>query len=170
MLQPLLQLYYKLEGASQNFIDAGLKPIAFIDIYRSQPLQPELYEYFPLPAVFVDYTMRGNGINQPRTVAMTLHIVTDELPDASNISEQKQDGLKRFLYNLLIQDILEGGKLGITTKLKFISEEVIDIPVANYHPQAYEFDAYLADMMGNTNEVLGQFETLNIFGSLLQTR
>lgn len=170
MLQPLLQLYNRLADNSAEFTNAGLEPIAFIDIYRQQPLQPELFEYFPLPAIFVDYTMKGTGINQARSVTMTLHIVTDELPDASNISSQKADGVKRFMYNLLIQKILEGHKLGATTKLKFSSEDVVDIPVANYHPQSYEFDAYLADMMGNATEVLGQFETLNIFGSLLQTR
>ncbi len=170
MLQPLLNLYTLLANNSAEFTGVGLDPIAFIDIYRQQPLQPELFEYFPLPAIFVDYTMRGNGINQARSVTMTLHIVTDELPDASNISEQKTDGVKRFMYNLIIQKILEGKKLGATTKLKFSTEDVVDIPVANYHPQSYEFDAYLADMMANATDILGQFESLNIFGGLLQNR
>ena len=166
MLQPLLQLHNKIEDNRNLFSDAGLAPIAFIDIFRSQPYQPELYEYFPLPALFVDYSMRGKGISQSRIVTMTLHILTDEMPDASNISEQKQEGLRRFMYNLIIQQLLEGSKLGATTKLKLISEDVIDAPVINYHTQTYEFEAHIADMMGNINEVLGQFETLNIFGNL----
>ncbi len=166
MLQPLLSLYTKLEAASQKFTGAGLAPFAFFDVYRSQPLRPELYEYFPLPAMFVDYTMRGAGINQPRLVTITLHIVTDELPDASSISSQKNEGLKRFMYNLLVQEILDGCKLGKTTALKFTSEDIIDAPVVNYHTHSYEFEAYIADMMGNVDEVLGQFESLNIFGSI----
>lgn len=166
MLQPLLALYNKIEASRQKFVDAGLIPFAFFDIYRSQPLQPQLYEYFPLPAIFVDYAMQGQGINQPRTVTMTLHVVTDEMPDTSNIASQKNEGLKRFMYNLLIQEILENSKLGATKALKFLTEDTIDVPVINYHSQSYEFEAYIADMMGDVNEVLGQFESLNIFGSL----
>ena len=166
MIQPLLSLYQLLKSKSSKFTDAGLVPISFIDIYRSQPVDPELYEYFPLQALFVDYSMQGQGINQPRLITMTLHVVTDELPNASNISEQKTSGLNRFLYLLFIQQILEGSRLGKTTALKFISEGIVDIPVANYHTQSYELEAYPADMIGDITTILGEFERLNIYGSL----
>ena len=170
MLQPLLALYQLFESNSSKFTDAGLLPISFIDVYRSQPLEPELYEYFPLPALFVDYTMQGKGLNQPRVITMTLHIVTDELPDASNISEQKTAGLNRFMYLLLIQQILEGSKLGNTKALKFLTESIVDIPVANYHTQSYEFEAFTAEMIGDINQILGEFERLNIYQSLLKNK
>lgn len=128
-----------------------------------------MYEYFPLPAMFVDYTMRGQGINQPRLITMTLHIITDEMPDASNISEQKNEGVMRFMYNLLIQSILDGTTLGKTTALSFTSEDVIDAPAVNYHTQSYEFEAFIADMMGNIDEIIEQFDSLNIFGSITKT-
>lgn len=168
MLQPLLKLYQLLEANSAKFTEAGLLPITFIDVYRSQPVEPELYEYFPLPAIFVDYSMTGNGIKQPRTITMTIHVVTDELPDASNISEQKTAGLNRFLYLLFIQQILEGSNLGKTTALKFLSEGVVDIPVANYHTQSYAFEAYPTDMIGDITQIRGEFERLNIYSSLLK--
>jgi hypothetical protein len=170
MLQPLLSLYQLLKANEAKFTDVSLAPIEFIDVYRSQPLEPELYEYFPLPAIFIDYTMQGKGINQRRTITMTLHFVCDELPDASNISEQKTAGLNRFLYLLLIQQIIEGSHLGKTTALKFINEGVVDVPVANYHTQTYEFEAYIADMIGDIAEIYGEFERLNIYQSLLKNR
>lgn len=166
MLQPLLELYHRFENNSAKFTDAGLSTISFLDVYRSQPLEPELYEYFSLPAIFVDYTMTGKGINQQRLITMTLHIVTDDMPDASNISAQKSEGLKRFLYLLFIQQILEGCKLGKTTSLKFVSENIIDVPVVNYHTQTYEFEAFPADMIGDITVIMGEFERLNIYGSL----
>ncbi|MCF8337895.1 MAG: hypothetical protein K9I74_07920 [Bacteroidales bacterium] len=166
MLQPLLELYNKIEGASQQFTDAGITPFNFFDVYRSQPTEPELYEYFPLPAIFVDYSMQGQGINQPRLITMTLHLQTDEMPSAANISEQKLDGVKRFMYGLKLQEILENSRLGKTTALRFVSEDIIDVPVVNYHSQTYQFEAYIADMMDKASEILGEFETLNIFGSL----
>lgn len=166
MLQPLLELYLRFENNSAKFTDAGLSAISFLDVYRSQPLEPELYEYFSLPAIFVDYAMTGKGINQQRLITMTLHIVTDEMPDASNISEQKSEGLKRFLYLLYIQQVLEGCKLGKTTSLKFVAENIIDVPVVNYHTQTYEFEAWPADMIGDIDVISGEFERLNIYGSL----
>jgi len=168
MLQPLLELYLQFEANSPEFNEKGLNPISFLDVYRSQPLEPELYEFFPVPAIFIDYTMQGKGIKQPRLITMTLHIITDEMPDASNISEQKSEGLKRFLYLLLIQQMLEGSKLGKTTALKFLSENIVDVPVVNYHTQTYEFEAYPADMIGDIDVIMGEFERLNIYGSLRQ--
>jgi len=97
---------------------------------------------------------------------MTLHIITDEMPDASNISEQKSEGLKRFLYLLLIQQALEGCKLGKTSSLKFVSENIIDVPVVNYHTQTYEFEAFPVDMIGDIDIILGEFERLNLYESL----
>ena len=168
MLQPLLELYHRFETNSAKFTEKGLLPISFIDVYRSQPLEPELYEYFPLPAIFVDYAMQGKGINQPRIITMSLHIVTDAMPDASNISAQKSAGINRFMYNLLIQQLLEGCRLGKTTTLKFQTEQPIDIAVANYHTQTYEFEAYPAEMMGDIAYILGEFERLNIYASALR--
>lgn len=166
MLQPLLELYLRFEANSLKFEEASLSPISFLDVYRSQPLEPELYEYFPVPAIFIDYTMQGQGIKNPRLITMTLHIVTDDMPDASNISEQKSEGLKRFLYLLLIQQVLEGCKLGKTSALKFLSENIVDVPVVNYHTQTYEFEAYPSDMIGDIDVIMGEFERLNIYGSL----
>lgn len=167
MLVQLLELHKLIDINKQKFIDAGLNGNFFIDIYRSQPLDPEAYEYFPLPAIFVDYSIIGQGKRNPRAVTITLHIVTDEAPDISNVSEQKTEGLKRFLYYLLLQEIFEGAKLGSTTPLQFIDEQPIDAPVVNYHSQTYEFEAYLTDMIGNNPaKIIGEFEQLNIYGSL----
>ena len=166
MLKQLLALYRTIEQNKEKFENSEINGDFFIDVYRSQPFNPELYEYFPLPAIFVDYQMTGQGKNKPRLITMTIHIVTDELPDASNISEQKEAGLNRFTYCLLLQSILEGCTLNKTTPLKFISENIIDEPVINYHSQTYEFEAYLGDMIQEIETTYGEFERLNIFGSL----
>jgi hypothetical protein len=167
MIQQFLELYKLIEAKKSKFTDYNLENNFFVDVYRSQPLEPELYEYFSLPAIFVDYTMKGQGINKPRLITLNLHIVTDEMPDTSNISVQKEAGLNRFTYLLLIQEILEGCKLGNTTPLKFISEDIVDAPVVNYHTQTYDFETHLANIIPQYPEqIMGEFEALNIFGSL----
>lgn len=167
MIQQFLELYTLIEAQNSKFTEYNLENNFFIDVYRSQPLEPELYEYFSLPAIFVDYTMKGQGINKPRLITLNLHIVTDEMPDASNMSENKEAGLNRFTYLLLLQSILEGSKLGNTTPLKFVSEDIIDAPVINYHTQTYEFETHLANIIPQYPEqILGQFEALKIYSSL----
>ena len=165
MIQPLLKMYQVFEENKAKFEKYNLLSTFFIDVYRSQPLEPELYEYFPLPAIFVDYDIQGQGKNKPRLVTMTLHIVTDEMPDASNISLQQDTGLKRFLYHYIIQEILEGNRLGNTTALKFISENIVDAPVINYHNQVYQFECNLEDLAGTPEEIeYGMIELLKLQG------
>lgn len=167
MILPILNLYKLIELNKDIFIKYDLSSDWFIDVYRSQPLEPELYEYFSLPAMFVDYQLTGQGSKSPRLVTMTLHIITDEMPDASNISLQRDSGLKRFLYHSIIQKILEGSKLGYTTGLKFVSENIIDAPVINYHTQIYEFEVMRDDLSGTPEEIeYGMIELIRLQGNL----
>ena len=167
MTNQLLELYKIFNNNKERFTDYSLNGDFFIDVYRSQPLEPELYEYFTLPAIFIDYTMTGKGKNKTRLITLNLHIICDEMPDASNISEQKEDGMKRFTYLAIIQDILEGCKLGDTTQLIFKSENIIDAPVINYHTQTYEFETTLTNLIPDYPEqVYGQFESLKTTVSL----
>lgn len=168
MLQPLLELYKTIEANKSKFTEHRLNGNFFIDIYRSQPYDTEAYEYFSLPAIFVDYTMQGQGKGKPRSVTLTLHIIIDEFPDGSNISEQKTAGLKRFLYYLILQDILEESRLGQTTPLSFISENSVDDAVTDYHTQTYEFEVYLDSMIENSETIFATFEQLNLYGSLIK--
>lgn len=170
MLNALFEFYKKIDENKSKFTDLGLNGDFFIDVYRSQPLEPELYEYFSLPAIFVDYSMQGQGFKRPRLITLTLHIITDEMPDTSNISEQNLEGFKRFLYNAKIQELIEGCKLGSSTPLLFNSENPIDEPVINYHTQTYTFESYIDNLIGiNPQQILGEFERLNIYGSLKPT-
>jgi hypothetical protein len=167
MIQPLLNLYTRIAENKSLFERYELSSDWFIDVYRSQPLESELYEYFSLPAMFTDYQLTGQGVKKPRLVTMTLHIITDEMPDVSNISMQRDTGLKRFLYHVVIQKMLEGKPLGKTSPLKFVSESIIDAPVINYHTQIYEFEAFLDDLSGTPEEIeYGMIELIKLQGNL----
>lgn len=167
MLQALYDLYKKFDENKSLFTDAGVDGDFFMDVYRSQPLEPELYEYFPLPAIFVDYSMQGQGLNKPRLVTLSLHIITDAMPSASNISEQQTEGFKRFIYCGKVQELLEGSRIASSKPILFLNESPVDDSVVNYHLQTYEFESYNKDLIGdNPSQILGFFEELNIFGSL----
>lgn len=163
--KPLFQQYNLLlddpDGTTHNF---------YMDVYRSQPLEPELYEYFSLPAIFVDYTIQGQGTGNARLVTLTLHIILDDMPNTNNFSEQREQGFNRCVYSALLQKILEDARLTKHSgKLSFVSEEIVDEPVINYHIQTYQIEVYLDDMIGEPAEpIIGEFETVNISGKLVK--
>ncbi|MBD8348593.1 hypothetical protein [Dysgonomonas sp. HGC4] len=169
MIQPLLNLYKLFEENKEEFEKYDLESHFFIDLYRSQPEEPDQYEYFSLPAIFVDYQLVGQGRNKPRLVTMILHVVTDEMPDASNVMIEHASGLKRFLYHTIIQELLEGTRLGNTSRLEFVNEAIVDTQVVNYHNQSYTFEAYLQDLTGTPEEIeYGIIELIRLQGQLVK--
>jgi hypothetical protein len=166
MIRPIVTLYSLFENNKSLFTDKGLSGDFYIDIYRGQTTDPELFEFFTLPAIFIDYSIQGQGINKPRLVTLSLHILIDELPSESNISQQQEDGFKRFIYQSLIQKLLEGKRLGDTSTLVFLSESIMDLPVINYHIQTYSFEAYLDEMLEVPEIIWGEFENVDLNGIL----
>ena len=54
----LLQKIYRTFEANNSLLtDAGLQPVGTIDLYRGQPLNPEGFEYYEIPALFIDYSI-----------------------------------------------------------------------------------------------------------------
>ncbi len=167
MINQLISLYNIFETKKSEFTASGLIGDWFIDAYRGQPLEPELFEYYSLPAIFIDYKMTGQGKGKPRLITLTAHIVTDHSADIANISLNLDEGMKRFAYLGKVQKILEGTPLHNTTPLKFISEEPIDTGVVEYHAQVYEFEAYLDDIYTSPTETqTGMIELLRLQGRL----
>lgn len=170
MLVPIVELYKLLETEKPKFEAKTLNGDFFVDIFRNQPIDPEFHEYYSLPALFVDYTNTGQGKDKPRLIQMTLHMVIDENFDMSNKTPEYLEGMNRFVYVALLQEILEGKKLGPTTALKFISEVPVDNPVADYHTIIFEFEAYASDLITVPNYEFGEFERLNLTGKLKQKK
>lgn len=166
MLKQILALYEVIGNNKRRFEDFGLSGDFFIDIYKSQPFQPELYDGFSLPALLVDYSMTGQEKNNPRLLTMNLHIISSEMTGTSNLSPNKEQNMKNIMYSLLIQDILEGTKLGNSTRLEFLDEIKMGNEVYCYYLQTYQLEALLADMIADRIPVMGELETYTIDGSL----
>jgi hypothetical protein len=169
MHKPLLQLYSLIADNAQLFTDYGLNDKFYMDIFRSQPDSPEGFEHYSLPAIFVDYSMRGQGIRQKRIITMSLHIVSDATPSTNNLVQHQSPAMNGFLYPLLLQSILEGKTLGKTSSLEFLSQVPIESPVVNYCVQDWQFLAYLPDMLGEVEITLGEFQRLHIFGTIVKS-
>lgn len=154
-------LYELFEKNKDIFLDRGLPSEFFIDIFRGQIHDSQLFDFYPLPAIFIEYSMTGEGKKNPRTVNMILHIALDNSIDTDNINGALDEGLINYLTCLTIQELLEDSKLGQTSRLKFINESPVDAEVLNYHLQTYEFTAYVQDMIGNYPEkITGTIEEI----------
>ena len=167
---PFLNLYTVIESEKQKFEDQGLNGDFFMDIYRGQPEDPEQHEYFTLPAIFIDYTNTGQGKDRPRLIQITLHLLTDEENDMSNVAPNKVAGMNRFVYCGLLQEILEGRKLVTSSPLKFVSEVPIDNPVADYHSLIFEFESFAKDLISNPVFETGEFDKPQIDGMIKEQK
>jgi hypothetical protein len=170
MILPILELYQILEQNKDKFESENLLGNFFIDLFRNQPLDPELHEYYSLPAIFIDYNITGQGKDKPRAIELTLHIVLEESFDASNVSENYTLGLNRFVYMGILQEILEGKKLANGSPLRFINETMIDSPVCDYHKMVFAFETYAPELIRSNTLELGEFEQLNFTGKLKQKK
>lgn len=163
---PFLNLYAIIEAEKQKFEDYGLNANFFIDIYRGQPEDPEQHEYYSLPALFIDYTITGQGKDKPRLIQITLHLEIDEENNMSNVSPDKESGMNRFVYCAVLQEILEGKKLVGNSALRFVSEVPIDNQVADYHSLIFEFESFAKDLISNPVFETGEFDKPNVDGNL----
>ncbi|MFH6945123.1 hypothetical protein [Flavobacterium sp. FlaQc-50] len=167
---PFLNLYSIIEAEKQKFEDRGLNGNFFIDIYRGQPEDPEQYEFFSLPALFIDYTVTGQGKDRPRLIQITLHLLIDEENDMSNVAPNNLVGMNRFVYCGILQEILEGRKLVMNSALKFISEVPIDNAVADYHSLIFEFESFPKDLISNPVFETGEFDKPNVDGQIKEQK
>lgn len=163
---PFLNLYAIVAAEKQKFEEQGLNGNFFMDIYRGQPEDPEQYEFFSLPAIFIDYTNTGQGKDKPRLIQITLHLLIDEENDMNNFAPDNIAGMNRFVYCAILQEILEGKKLVNNSALKFVSEVPIDNPVADYHSIIFEFESFAKDLISNPVFQTGEFVKPDVAGAL----
>lgn len=126
-------------AAAADFVNAGLPPVATIDKFRGQPLNPEAFEIFALPAVFYnmkcDWSKSGKSYNGIMTVEF--HIVQDATWEISNISTNMEEGLKQVDLLNLVRRVLDGVSSPNTGKLTRLTEIPVDSGVTIYDMIAY---------------------------------
>lgn len=168
MIVPIVTLYQLIEKAKPLFEDRNLNGTFFMDLYNGQPLDPEMHEYYNLPAIFVDYLVTGQGIGHRRKIEMTLHLVLAAADHTGSISDRT--GLQRLLYPVLIQMALEGKRLGNTTALVFESESKPESDLTHYHTLVFSFESDLQSLIEVPDWQWGAFENMTLKGALKQKR
>lgn len=122
------------KDAEQEFIDAGVHPVATIEKFRGQPQNPEAFEYYELPAIFVQrsvvWTREGKVYNGQ--VQWTFHVETDPSTTAT--------GYEDFLDK--VREVLDNFRTAFSSTMIRTADHELDAAVVSYDTLGYESTYY----------------------------
>lgn len=169
MINLFLKIYEKFEEKKSLFLDAGLKPVLHIDKYRGQPLNPAQFEYYEIPAIFIDWRIQWSktGKAYDGRLSLDFHVVTDATWDTSNVSTNHAEGLRTIVHHALIRSVLDDLQSENTSRLQRVDENPVDTGVVNYELLRYECN-YSDPMLVGEDYAEVLIEALRIMGNLVR--
>ncbi|MDT8347992.1 MAG: hypothetical protein RQ756_09335 [Flavobacteriaceae bacterium] len=146
----------------QRFIDAGISPVRYIDLYAGQDLDEENFELFAQNTVLVDWEI---DYEDPIKATINIYACFEQLRDTSNLSLNRSIALKFLDYVALVDSVVCSIESESTGKLEILSEgfnkmdSIVDIYLLTYEcgfkPRAVD-----------TGGLEGCVESLNTTGDL----
>lgn len=128
----------------QTFIDAGHTPVATIDKFRNQPLNPEQFDFFPLPAIFINRSIQWKREGKFYTGLMQVefHVVQDATWPTENFASNLDEGLKQYTFLSLVRSVLDDFESENTSKMQRLNETTVDADVSIYDMMIYTCNYY----------------------------
>ena len=155
---------FESESVLDEFIKEGVSPPKYIDIYAGQDQFEENFELFSRPALLVDWDL--NYQSDTPTATVTLYCCYEQLRDTSNISMNRDLGLKFLDFVATIDAIASTIESETTGKLEIVSEgfnkmdSIVDIYLLTYE----------CSFKGRKNPLskyqAGDYDKLNLDGNL----
>jgi hypothetical protein len=159
----LIEAFEKPENKAK-FIDQNITPVQYIDIYAGQEQFEENFELFSRPALLVDWDVDYK--TQLPTATVTMYCCYEQLRDTSNISLNRELGLKFLEFVAIIDEIASTIESETTGKLNLVSEgfnkmdSIVDIYLltfeCSYKGRKNPLDKYQA----------GDYDTLDLQSNL----
>lgn len=140
-------IYQEFENNKQKFIDAEVPAVKTMDRYRGQPLNPEQFEYYELPAIFIERSIAWERDGQVYNGVLLLrfHVVMEPTWDTSNIGTNNEDGLNYGTFLDCTREVLDNMRRPYISTLFRTSDEPVDTGVIVYETLGYQCMYY-----GNT--------------------
>ncbi len=160
-----IEAFDKAENKAK-FIDLNIAPVEYIDLYASQEQFEENFELFTRPAVLVEWNINHSG--DTPVADITFYCCYEQLRDTSNISLNKDLGLKFLDYINCIDEIVRSIETELMGKLKIVSEgfhkmdSIVDVYLLTYECSYYG----RKNPRGNYQE--GDYDTLDLKGNLVK--
>lgn len=127
---------FEITENKAKFTDQNISPVGYIDLYAGQDLDESNFELFSQPALFIDWDVDYSGDTPRATV--TFYCCFEQLRDTSNISLNKELGLKFLDYIATIDEVAGTIDSETTGKLNLVSEgfnkmdSIVDIYLLTY--------------------------------------
>ncbi|AZB17590.1 hypothetical protein EG352_07325 [Chryseobacterium indologenes] len=99
----------------------------FIDLYGGQDIEPESFEIYPQPAIFVSWIIDYR--QKPPSATITFRLCFEQYRDTSNLGRNTQEALKFIDYKEITDDILRKFESQDTGKLTPSTEELNVEPI-----------------------------------------
>lgn len=155
---------FEIPENKAKFTDQNISPVGYIDLYAGQDLDESNFELFSQPALFIDWDVDYSGDTPRATV--TFYCCFEQLRDTSNISLNKELGLKFLDYIDCIDEVVTTIETAVSGKLELISEgfnkmdSIVEIYLltyeCSYSGRKKPLDKYQA----------GDYDTLDLKGNL----
>lgn len=168
-MEKFFEKVYQVFTDNQNlFISNDLEPVRTIDLFRGQTTNPESFEYFETPAIFIAWRVdyEQNSRKQYQGVAnIDFHIVLDQPQDTGNIFTGFEEGLKKSFFHKYVHLLLDNMESEVTSKLMRVSDRPIDTGVNAYTIISYKC-LYEDDISQNKFTEVGDANALITHGNL----
>jgi hypothetical protein len=148
----------------EKFTSLNISPVQYVDLYAGQEQFEENSELFSQPAVLIDWDVDYQ--TDIPTATVTLYCCYEQLRDTSNISLNRDLGLKFLDYVATIDEVARTIESETTGKLEIVSEgfhkmdSIVDIYLltfeCSYKGRKNPLDKYQA----------GDYDTLDLKGNL----
>lgn len=159
-----IEAFEKLENKAK-FTDSNIAPVQYIDLYAGQEQFEENFELFSQPALLIDWDIDYQ--TDPPTATITFYACYEQMRDTSNISLNRELGLKFLDYVGVVDQIIqtieteETGKLELVTEGFHKMDSIVDIYVFSYE----------CSFKGRKNPLskyqAGDYDTLDLNGKLV---
>lgn len=123
-----LKICDKFKEREDLFVSKNIPTIRYIDLYRGQPLAPERFELYDVPALFLEYNINW----EQNVLTLSVHVVTDQTFSTASISPNKLTGLEIFTIYEVVKHLLKDLSSTSTGKLKLTGERPAEADVVNY--------------------------------------
>lgn len=166
LYKKLITVFDKAE-TKEAFLDKNVRPVAYIDLYAGQEQFEENFELFAQPALLVDWDI--DHTQTPPIATLTCYCCFEQMRDTSNISLNRDLGLKFLDYVATIDEIITTIETISTGKPELISEgfhkmdSIVDVYLLTYE---FSYTGRIKNPQGKYQE--GEYDTLAIQTNLVK--
>lgn len=119
-----------------KFNAVNVPAVGYIDLYAAQEQDEENFELFARPTVLVEWDI--NHSTDPATATITVYACYEQLRDTSNISANREAGLRFLDYVRVVDEVISNiesedtGKPEIKTEGFNKMDSIVDIYILTY--------------------------------------